>query len=88
MVSSYLQNKRWRLTHPEKRHAQKKRNYAQTQGEKITRRKWTQHEDAQILVEGEMRPSDAMLAKTLGRTVQAIQLRRSKLLKPITADSS
>lgn len=81
MAGSYEATLRWRLKNPDKRNEQKKRNYRQTQGQQRTRRVWTEEEERQILATP--RETDATLAKRIGRSVQAIQLRRSKLLKTV-----
>lgn len=89
MASSYAANKRWRDKRRDLWNMQKQRNYAQSRGGKVTRRRWTEEEDQQVLNGNEA--SDGALSKHLNRTVQAIQVRRSKLLKaPNTraADSS
>lgn len=80
MASSSEANKRWRNNNPQAWAAQKKRNYklGKPLGAK-PRRVWTSHED--ILITMPDRAEDRELAKKLHCSVQAIQVRRSKLLK-------
>lgn len=57
------------------RNRNRQANYAQTQGAEHTGLRWQPREDAAILADE--RPTDRELAETLGRSVQAIQARRS-----------
>ena len=73
---------RWRKEHRkawrQMRAAQKRRYYEQSQ--RNDRRKgirWTLAEDARIAAKD--RPTDRKLSKTMGRSMQAIQQRRSNL---------
>jgi len=69
------------------RAAQKQRDYKLPQ--KNDRRKetlWTKVEDARITAE--VRPTDRKLSKALGRSVQAIQQRRSSVLHGHTSARS
>lgn len=75
---------RWRTQYPDRwkrmRAAQKRRYYRQFQIRGPRRcRPWTTAEDARITAE--RRPTDRKLSKILGRSVQAIQQRRSGLRK-------
>ncbi len=72
----YEANKRWRATHPEVRYTGKKRYYAQTQGARNTKKRWTESEDKQVL---ERVVTDRVLAARLGRSIQAVQARRNKI---------
>jgi hypothetical protein len=72
----------WREQHRKEwrqlRAAQKRRYYAQSK--RNNRRKgkrWTPVEDARLTAKG--RPTDRKLSKSMGRSVQAIQQRRSSL---------
>jgi len=76
---SYEINKRWRLRHPQKRNEGKKRNYATTSfGNANHRHHYTDHEDDLVL---DPPGTDRELHKLIGRSVQSIQVRRSKLKK-------
>ena len=80
MASNSEANKLWRINNPEKWAAQKKRNYRK--GKPATaklRQPWTEREDE--LITSLNRPEDRDLARSLNRSVQSIQARRSKLLK-------
>jgi hypothetical protein len=73
-----MTTKRWREEHPEAKAAERLRYYRQFQ--KNNRRKWkrwTEKEDEKITAR--KRPPDSKLSKQLGRSVQAIQQRRSSL---------
>lgn len=75
---------RWRAANPEKwkrmRKAQKERYYAATRRNNRRRGKsWTAEEDRMIVAR--RRPSDRELSARLGRSMQAIYRRRSKLRK-------
>jgi len=60
------------------RKAQKARYYAKTRKNKRRRGKsWTPEEDCQIIAKH--RPTDRQLSRRLGRSMQAIYRRRSKL---------
>ncbi|HDQ22383.1 MAG TPA: hypothetical protein ENN28_00215 [Candidatus Uhrbacteria bacterium] len=80
MLSHYAYNKRWRSRYPNLRHKQKKRyyrkhNYSQAANVK----RWSEKEEKLIL--SPKRPGDVELAKQLSRSVQAIQIKRSRLKK-------
>jgi hypothetical protein len=77
--SMRLRAKRYRKLHPELKRRQKLRYYRQFQ--KNSRRKgrrWTPSELRQILAR---RSSDRVLSRRLGRLVQAIQMKRSQMLR-------
>jgi hypothetical protein len=59
-----------------KRNLYRQRNYAQTQGAPNTRNPWTEAEDKQVLAR---EVTDRELSAKLGRSVQAIQIRRSRI---------
>lgn len=60
----------------QKRNLYRQRNYAQTQGGSNTRKEWTSSEDEMVRAR---EASDRELALKLGRSVQAIQIRRSRI---------
>lgn len=77
-LTSYPRTKKWRKKHPEVKAAERLRYYRQFQ--KNNRRKgkrWTKEEDRKITAQNA--PADSMLSARLGRSVQAIQQRRSAL---------
>jgi len=77
--SMRLRVKRYRKLHPKLKRRQKLRYYRQFQ--KNGRRKgqpWTPSELRQILAR---RSSDRVLSQTLGRSVPAIQMKRSQMLR-------
>ena len=79
MAGSYAANKRWRLTHPAKRQEGKKRNYASSATNNANNyQHYTPREDTLILTSP---LTDRELHRVIGRSVQAIQIRRSKLKK-------
>lgn len=71
---SYEANKRWRLKHPDRRNAQKKRNY--DSAGYSSRLPWTQEEDRQVL---EHSITDRELAAKLNRSIRAVHARRNRL---------
>jgi hypothetical protein len=77
--SNYEYNKKWRLRNPDKRNKGKKINYSKTRkNAKNTGRPWGDHEVRRIFSTD--RPSDRELSVELGRSVQAIQVKRSKTI--------
>ena len=80
-MNRYDWNKKWRKTHPAGRNASKARYYKKHRETPENRRnsnqKWSEHEVALLL--SPSRPPDSILAKVLGRSVQALQGKRSKL---------
>lgn len=79
MTRKYEYNKAWRQAHPERRAADRKRHYAQTQGAPNTRRPWTSADLNRIVADD--RPSDRVLSAELGRSMQAISIMRSRIRK-------
>ena len=78
---AYKHNKEWRRTHPEACLAMKLRNYAQTGSPEKNEnwgQRWTSREDIAAL---NKEIPDRELHRLLGRSVQAIQIRRSSLRK-------
>ena len=80
MTKGYEYNKRWREKHPDARLRAKKRNYAQTQGAPRSRQLWTSADDQTLL---DWEGTDRELSHHLGRSVQAIQIRRVRLTKEV-----
>jgi hypothetical protein len=81
-VRNAARMRRWRATEKGRDmfYAQKRKNYAQTRaGARNRKTVWTCEEDAVITAAA--RPTDRVLAGQLGRSVQAIQVRRCKLQK-------
>ena len=64
-----------------KRNEYRQRNYAQTQGARNTRKEWTESEDSAITLRGVngRAMTDRELSEYLGRSMQAIQIRRSRI---------
>ena len=77
---SYKYNKLWRERHPKLRYCGKKK-YCQRNAvnRKNSGSHWTIEEERLVLSEG--RPCDRVLARELGRSIQAIQIKRSKLVR-------
>ena len=74
----YRQSKEWRKKNREKHNAHKRRNYAKgALHDTNSCLPWTV-KDTQLIMAKD-RPCDRVLAKKLGRSVQAIQVRRSKV---------
>lgn len=77
--NGYAAHKKWRKGHPETRNAGRKRHYEQSRpGARNSKERWTTEHDALIIADG--RPSDRQLAAQLGRSMQAIQIRRMRIL--------
>ena len=77
MSYNYVYSKRWRDKNKEAHNEMKKRNYhMSTKYATNNKRPWTKEEEKMIL---EHSITDRQLAQKLGRSVQAIQVRRSKL---------
>jgi len=74
----YKDNKKWRLKHPEERNKQRKRYYKQFQNAKNSRKRWSPEDIDEVLFS---HPCDRDLSHEIGRSVQAIQVKRSKLWK-------
>lgn len=77
-MATYERKKQWREKHPEVKAAERLRYYRQFQ--KNNKRKglrWTEQEDKKITARNA--PADSILSRQLGRSVQAIQQRRSSL---------
>lgn len=76
--NSYKYNRKWRLSHPEGRKAQKKRYYDKYNFGDGSFRRWSEEEDRLVRVHA---IPDRKLAEKLKRSVQAIQSRRTILKK-------
>lgn len=77
---TYVYNKRWRVKNREAFNEGKKLNYARGKiNVAHARDEWTLAQLEKIIQPG--RSSDRTLAKELGRSVQAIQVMRSRLKK-------
>jgi hypothetical protein len=74
----YARSERWRSEHPEVKSKERLRYYRQfQQNNKRKWKKWTVTEDRRITARD--KPVDSKLSVRLGRSVQAIQQRRSWL---------
>lgn len=77
-------NKRWRLAHPEKRNQYRKKNYHKTLNLVTSEKtRWTQEEINIIMTS---RLSDFEIAKQFNRSAQAIQVKRSRILKELNQE--
>jgi len=74
---SYKHNKKWRLTHTAKRNAGRKRYYQQYQKDNCMEGTRWSMEDIETLLFSDM--CDVSLHFLLGRSVEAIQIKRHKL---------
>jgi hypothetical protein len=72
---SYKHNKKWRLKNPKKRNKERKRYYRKTQNSLNSGKRWTDEDVDQIIMPKKL---DTKLAVELGRSVEAIQVRRCK----------
>lgn len=80
----YARSKRWRDSHPEVKAKERHRYYRQFQkNNKRKWKKWTEAEDRKIMAR---KKPDSKLSATLGRSVQAIQQRRSDLRNPRSSE--
>jgi hypothetical protein len=77
-MTTYAETKRWRDRHPEVKAKERMRYYRQFQRNNRRKwKKWTEEEDRQIMARRKL--PDSKLSVLLGRSVQAIQQRRSCL---------
>lgn len=76
MTKAYEYHKTWRLKNPEKRNEGKMRNYGKTAFTKNHMKSWSKHE-LKVLIN--WTGTDSALAQKLGRSVQAIQHKRSRI---------
>ena len=70
-------NKRWRKKNPAKRNAARKRYYAKSQNAPNHKQRYTEDE-VEMILKHEM--PDSELAKRIGRSIQAIQGKRNKMI--------
>lgn len=73
----YKSNKEWRKRHPDRRASQRSKYYARMKKWDVRSRMPWSAEDEEIIIE-HVAP-DRELAKTLGRSVRAIQVRRAQI---------
>lgn len=81
MTRQYRYNKVWRQRHPKKRQADKMRYYRKHRyypQRREQRKVWWSPSEIELIT-APNRPPDRILAKQLSRSVQAIQVKRSKL---------
>lgn len=76
MTARYEANKRWRLAHPEKRAADRRRRKARTAFAPNDHKEWTLEEQRMVM---DHEISDVQLAEKLGRSEQAIQTKRVRI---------
>jgi len=77
MAGNYKATKKWKKKNPEENAAHKKKNYASTAFDNINyKRRWCGEEDTLIL---NSPLTDRELHHQMGRSVQGIQVRRSRL---------
>lgn len=80
---SYENRKRWKRRNPQKVQEAKQRNYKQTAVGNFNEGRWfDQHDDLLVLNSS---CSDRELHSIIGRSVQSIQIRRSKLKRRLAA---
>jgi len=77
---SYKHNKKWRLAHPKERNEERKKYYTQFRKHGRKLRRWSV-EDSDLIIMSEL--PDRLLHKLLDRSVQAIQVKRCKLMKTL-----
>lgn len=82
MANLYRYQKKWRQRYPEKRQRSTRRYYAKhrehPENQTRTGRPWSKMEV--LLITARARPTDPVLARQLGRSVQAIQVKRNRTL--------
>lgn len=76
-MSDYAYWKAWRLANPKTRNRQRKTHYAKTRDAANRGQEWTNAEMEAITADD--RPADKILSGNLGRSVQAIQVKRAKI---------
>lgn len=75
---AYEPKKRWRLEHTDKRNAERKRNYRSSAFGNINHKRiWNQEDDIEIIYSD---LTDREIHFKIGRSVQAIQARRFKIM--------
>ena len=75
MKTKYEINKDWRHSHPEKWREGVRRYYRKSQDAPNRKERWSK-EDIKLVMEHKM--PDSELSKLIGRSVQAIQVQRSR----------
>lgn len=75
MTKRYQYNKTWRENHPDTRHEGKKRYYQKTQKARNERKPYMKTEVCMIL---DHKVPDTELSYMIGRSVQAIQIKRGR----------
>lgn len=83
MKGDYPYNKKWRKSNPSVWRRQKQRYYDQHGQGRHNGQDWSDKEKQ--LVMSPNSPGDVILAKRLGRSVRAIQIKRCRLKKEIQA---
>lgn len=83
MTFNYVVHKAWRKKYPEKRRELTKRYYDRFRDRPNRGQPWTDDDDEQVLAHA---IPDRELSERIGRGVQAIQLRRSRLKKLMEND--
>jgi len=78
-MSTYSENKEWREQNPDKWNQQKKRYYAKFRRNTPNRGQRYTIQEINLILNSEL--SDRELHRLLGRSIQAIQVQRCKLLK-------
>jgi hypothetical protein len=82
-MRSYACHKAWRLKNPKKRNAERKKYYDKhrdnPQNSRRSKKRWSKGEIERIISFD--LSVDAIIAKEIGRSVEAIQVKRSKLIK-------
>jgi len=76
-MSRYEYNKRWRIKNPLARNVQRQRYYHKHSSGPKGGDDWTL-KDEQIILDPN-RPCDVILSQNLGRSVRAIQIKRSRI---------
>jgi hypothetical protein len=74
----YEYNKTWRYNHPEKRYSGKQRYYDKTRNAPNRRQPWSAEHERLVL---EHTIPDSQLSAIIGRSVNAIQRKRTRLAK-------
>ncbi len=82
-MPSSEKGKRWRKKHPQKWRAKKKRYYASGDYGKNGGDAWNNEDKAHIIATD--RPSDRVLSLALGRTINAVQIKRREALRSLGA---
>lgn len=85
MTRAYEYNKTWRQRNPDKRYADKKNYYARGRdGDRNSGNRWT---SAEMDLAMDHSISDRELAQKLGRSIQAVQVKRAKMVAAEKAEA-